>query len=97
MREEARRKKREEAGGRETMLETDQGEDISDPQMAKKLREQLAIMPAKQRECLILRFDAELSYAEIGRALGMREGAARANVFKGIKKLRERLQDERFQ
>lgn len=46
-------------------------------------------LPPRQREAVALRYVADLSYAEIGRAMGCSEEAARRSAFEGIRKLRE--------
>lgn len=46
-------------------------------------------LPPKQRAAVAYRFVAELSYREIGDAMGTTEEAARRNVHEGLKKLRE--------
>jgi len=45
-------------------------------------------LPAKQRAALTLRFAADLSHAEVARALGGSEEAARRLTHEGLKKLR---------
>lgn len=50
--------------------------------------EQVHSLPPKQRGAVLLRYAGDLSYAEIGVALGCTEGAARRNVFEGLGKLR---------
>lgn len=51
----------------------------------------LARLPEKQRLCVALRIQDDLSYAEIGRIVGCSEGAARVNYHYGIQRLREVL------
>ena len=51
----------------------------------------LRSLPPRQRAAVAHRFVLDLSYAEIATALGSSEEAARANVYQGLKKLRERL------
>lgn len=48
-------------------------------------------LPAKQRASVILRYVADLSYADIGAATGSSEEAARQNARAGLAKLREWL------
>jgi RNA polymerase sigma factor (sigma-70 family) len=45
-------------------------------------------LPPKQRAAVVQRYVLDLSHAEIGRALGCSEDAARRNVHEGVKKLR---------
>jgi len=51
----------------------------------------IAALPPQQRAALTLRVHQNLSYKEIGATLGCSEGAARANVFHAIQKLRVQL------
>ncbi len=48
-------------------------------------------LPDQQQAALIMRKYQELSYAEIAAALDCNEGAARANVYQAVKKIRQRL------
>jgi len=51
----------------------------------------LRALPPRQRAAVAHRFVLDLSYAEIAAALGCSQETARANVYQGLKKLRERL------
>ena len=51
----------------------------------------IAALPPQQRAALTLRVHQNLSYKEIGATLRCSEGAARANVFHAIQKLRAQL------
>jgi RNA polymerase sigma factor (sigma-70 family) len=55
--------------------------------------ERVRALPARQREVLTLRYAADLSHAEIARALGCSEEAARRAAADGLKTLREELRD----
>ena len=58
----------------------------------------LRSLPPRQRAAVSHRFVLDLSYAEIAAALGSTEETARANVYQGLKRLRERLgNDDAFQ
>ena len=46
-------------------------------------------LPPKQRLAIAHRFVLDLSYGEIGEAMGTSEEAARRNVYEGLTKLRE--------
>jgi RNA polymerase sigma factor (sigma-70 family) len=46
-------------------------------------------LPPRQRAAVVHRFVLDRSYAEIGEAMESTEEAARANVYQGVKKLRE--------
>jgi RNA polymerase sigma factor (sigma-70 family) len=50
-------------------------------------------LPPRQREVLTLRYAADLSHAEVARALGCSEAAARRAAADGLKTLREELCD----
>lgn len=52
-----------------------------------------AISP-KLREAILLRFTAELDYAEIARVIRRGESTARSRVYHGLKKLRQEVHDE---
>lgn len=55
------------------------------------LTQAIATLPPQQRAALTLRVHQSLSYREIGAALQCSEGAARANVFHALQKLRVQL------
>lgn len=52
------------------------------------LRALLALTP-EQREVVVLRYFSELSHAEIGRVLGKREGAVRAQLLRALRQMRK--------
>lgn len=56
-----------------------------------RLRAALALLPERQREVVVLRHDHGLTFAEIAAALDIREDAARANHYQGLKRLRREL------
>ncbi|HZI92105.1 MAG TPA: RNA polymerase sigma factor [Thermoleophilaceae bacterium] len=49
-------------------------------------------LPEKQRMAVFLRSVADLSYADVARALDCSQDAARRNVHEGLKRLREEMQ-----
>ena len=49
----------------------------------------VAALPDKQRAAVALRFIGDCAYAEIGRAMGTSEAAARRSVHEGLTKLRK--------
>jgi RNA polymerase sigma-70 factor (sigma-E family) len=51
----------------------------------------LLALPVRQRAALVLRFYEDMSYAEIARTLGSREGTARSLVSRGLAALRPAL------
>lgn len=48
-------------------------------------------LPGNQRASIMMRKYQEMSYREIGAALGCSEESARANVYQGLKKLRQQF------
>jgi len=57
-------------------------------------RETIAGLPALQREILDLRFQHDLSYAEIAAALDIPVGTVRSRLHNAIALLRERLEEQ---
>jgi RNA polymerase sigma factor (sigma-70 family) len=51
----------------------------------------LRALPARQCECLALRFYLDLSEAEIARTLGISQGSVKTHVHRGLATLAERL------
>ena len=64
-----------------------------DPRLA-AARETIATLPPLQREILDLRFQHDLSYAEIAQALGIPVGTVRSRLHNALELLRERLEQE---
>jgi len=56
-----------------------------------RMRRALALLPERQREVVVLRHYQDLPFAEIATILGIREDAARANHYQGLKRLRREL------
>ena len=54
-------------------------------------------LPRRDKELLSLKFDAELTYAEIARIMGMSDVNVRVSIFRALKRLRDRLQKDREQ
>ena len=50
-------------------------------------------LPAQQRAAVVLRFYQDLSFAEIGAALGCPEATARSHVHRALAVLRVRLEE----
>ena len=61
---------------------------------AHTIRAALATLPPSEREALLLHYQADLSYREIGCACGIDEAAARKRASRGLEKLRVHLQRE---
>lgn len=66
---------------------------LVDEEGARIVRAALAGLSIEQREALILARYHELPYAEIGRTLGISEGAVKTRVFRAMEILKDRLQD----
>jgi RNA polymerase sigma factor (sigma-70 family) len=74
-------------------LEDESGEELGaggDEEAA--VRRHLAALPERQRLVLFLRYYADLSYSEIGEALGLRTGTVSATLAAAHRTLRGRLQ-----
>lgn len=54
---------------------------------ARRVRELVAVLPARQREVVVLRIFEDLSVRETARAMGCREGTVKALLHKAMKKL----------
>jgi RNA polymerase sigma-70 factor (sigma-E family) len=52
-------------------------------------------LPQRQRECLVLRYYADLSEAQIAEAMGISPGAVKSHASRGMAALRARLEEER--
>jgi RNA polymerase sigma-70 factor (ECF subfamily) len=55
------------------------------------VREAVAELPDRQREVVLLRVDGQLSFAEVGEALGITENNAKVTYHHAVKRLREKL------
>ena len=64
---------------------------------APEIWDEVAGLPAKQRQSVALRFLADLSHREIAEVMHISEAAARRNVFEGLKRLRGDLGPTRRQ
>jgi RNA polymerase sigma-70 factor (ECF subfamily) len=51
----------------------------------------LAVLSEEERECLALRFGADLTLKEIAAALGVPESTVEGRVYRGLRKLRDEL------
>jgi RNA polymerase sigma factor (sigma-70 family) len=51
----------------------------------------VALLPARQREAIVLRYYADLSEAEIADAMGCSRGAVKSHTARGMTALRARL------
>ena len=57
--------------------------------------ERLIMLPRRQRECVVLRFYADLSVPEIARALGVAEGSVKSHLHRAMTTLAIELEDQR--
>ena len=57
--------------------------------------EHLAQLPRRQRECVVLRFYADLSVPEIARSLGVAEGSVKSHLHRAMTALAIELEDQR--
>lgn len=51
-------------------------------------------LPQRQRECLVLRYYADLSEAQIAEAMGISPGAVKSHASRGMATLRARLEEQ---
>lgn len=65
--------------------------DDQQSEMISKLRRQLELLPARQREALYLRFNSELEYEEVAAIMNISLGTCRTLVYRGVKQLREKM------
>ena len=74
-------------------LEDESGEELAaEGAEEAAVRRHVAALPERQRLVLFLRYYADLSYAEIGEALGLRTGTVSATLAAAHRTLRGRLQ-----
>jgi RNA polymerase sigma-70 factor (ECF subfamily) len=60
---------------------------------AERARDALAKLKPSEREAVVLRYDAEMSFREVAHACGVDEAAARKRVSRALSRLRESLAD----
>lgn len=63
------------------------------PEGRRRVRERVSRLPPKQRDAVWLRWIEGADYGRVARALECSRESARANVYQGLKKLREELFD----
>jgi RNA polymerase sigma-70 factor (sigma-E family) len=56
---------------------------------------QLAMLPRRQRECIVLRFYADLTVPEIARSIGIAEGSVKSHLHRAMTTLAIELEDQR--
>jgi RNA polymerase sigma-70 factor (sigma-E family) len=55
----------------------------------------LALLPRRQRECVVLRFYADLTVPDIARSLGVAEGSVKSHLHRAMATLAIELEDQR--
>ena len=58
------------------------------------MREEIELLPPRQREVFDLRMNHDLSHSEIARLLGITEASSRANHYQALRRLRGRFSEE---
>jgi len=74
--------------------QSEEGEDAAWAEIEPQLNRSLAALRDGERECVLLRFFQDLSFAEAGAALGLSEEAARKRVTRALEKMRRFLGKE---
>lgn len=95
MRESVRRQRYEQNARRRLGMTVDQGAPLPDATWIEGLDEALEALPSAQREALALRFEEDLSFAQIGARLDVPAATARSRVHRGLVFLRRHVQASR--
>ncbi len=74
----------------------DTGEELAAAQRASRVRAALSHLKPSERDTLLLRYQAGLSYAEIATACSIEEATARKRASRGLARLRRTLSSEDF-
>ncbi len=74
-----------------TVVPAPADEQLNGARQALQVRWAVAELPGRQREVVMLRIDGQLSFAEVGEALGITENNAKVTYHHAVKRLRERL------
>jgi RNA polymerase sigma-70 factor (ECF subfamily) len=72
----------------------DAGEMALEKERAERARAALAKLKPSEREAVVLRYEGELSFRELGIACGLDEAAARKRVSRALARLRADLGEE---
>jgi RNA polymerase sigma-70 factor (ECF subfamily) len=91
LREEAGRKRREQASANDRPLETNSEDDRHDDELRQALRVELADLPERYRRPLLLHYDADLSPDDVAVTLGRSLNTVNSQLRRGISRLRSRL------
>jgi RNA polymerase sigma-70 factor (ECF subfamily) len=68
-------------------------EDPAEQEIGERLLAAIRKLPPRLRDPLLLRHSRDLSYAEIGRVLGISENAVQVRIFRARKKLRDECKE----
>jgi len=90
-RSELRRRRREEQGPAPAGVGARPDEELAAAETRERIRRALNSMPEKRRNVALLRFEAGLSYGEIGDSLGISEASARVHAHLARNELKTRL------
>jgi RNA polymerase sigma factor (sigma-70 family) len=66
------------------------GMDLADVEVEHPVWEAVHRLPERQRDTVLLRYGADLAYADVGRLLGISEEAARQHASTAVRALRQR-------
>ena len=64
---------------------------LDEEQVLAKVRSAMETLPLRNKTALVLRFDEELSFRDLGIAMNLTEGSARSLVHRSLKMLRQKL------
>ncbi len=68
-------------------------ENLVREETSKKVWEALSLLKEEEKQIVILRYFEELSFTEISKVLGIREGALRVKIHRVLKKMKEVLEE----
>lgn len=68
--------------------------DVDAPADRQDMLRALRLLPTRQRECLVLRYYADLTEADIAHALGVSAGAVKTHTHRGLAALEKMLEDK---
>ncbi len=61
---------------------------------SERVRRALGVLKPSERDAVVLRFEGELSFREVGEACGIDEAAARKRVSRALERLRAEIGEE---
>jgi RNA polymerase sigma-70 factor (ECF subfamily) len=85
-------------GATETALDRLPGHDPGpearalDQELDERVRREIQSLPARYREAVLLRITRDLSYEEVAEVLGLPFNTARTRIYRGIERLRKRVE-----